>query len=1017
MIAMVTGFAFTSLEEVTIPDTVTSIGSSFLESVHATKLTISLNTLRTADIDPDAFIGSALGDANITCEIILTDVDGDITLLENGVKEGDREYIFEGKSTYDSDLCVTKVLEPEACTITNQTGAEVEVVLEDGTSVTILDGNAKPVGAAAVSDAYLESLAVDASFFALTLDPDFSNLTQTYTANVGNEVASVWVTARPSGPAAAVTINGETADSSNDHTVEVALEEGENTISIVVTAQDQTSLTYTVTVTRSEGFSKHLTISTPEELMDFAAKINDGTYPVDSTLDMVVELTADLDMSEYDWIPIGISLSQYFGGIFDGNDHTISNLKMSNHKAYGSFLGLFGATGADIRDVHVTGEFLDQSDRTTLYYFGPIVGFTNGNVIGCTAEFTVHGEDGTLRGYPIGGVVGFISGVDETPLKLENCVSYTAISGALANPAFIGGVSGVSQNAEIINCRNDGTISISKVPSYVYIGGILGQTQTGTVLDHCINNGAITHTDIGGMASIGGICGRVSTPTKITCCTNNGALDTNADDAGGILGAAYYGGAVEDCVIEGCLNNGAVSSGANYACVAGIGSAFGGDGAIDITANISLGELSAAGQNATVHPAATEVSNPDSATLSSNYYNESIQSQGTVPDVVTAGSTGMALEALKAQETLDAINQAGGNFRLDENGEIEVAPLRYSLTIADKGEESTGEGEYEAGETVTIYAGTKSGYTFAGWESNPENYANPVVFDDPASAQTTFTMPDEAVTVTALWERIYVLRYDITVSGTENGTVKAPANGVGGVTVTITVTPDEGYELNALTVTDRSGKELKLTDKGDGKYSFTMPSSAVTVKAAFKATGSTGEDGGLPFTDVEEGGWYYEAAECVWEKGMMNGVSDTLFAPGTTLTRSMIVTILYRLEGEPEAEGESTFADVAAGTWYTGAVAWAAANEIVNGYGNGLFRPEDNITREQMAAILYRYAQYKAYDVSGADDLSAFTDGENTSEWAMEAMQWAVGSGLLQGKAMGCWIPPAPPPGRKRPRS
>ena len=292
---MVTGFAFTSLEEVTIPDTVTSIGSSFLESVHATKLTISLNTLRTADIDPDSFIGSALGDANITCEIILTDVDGDITLLENGVKEGDREYIFEGKSTYDSDLCVTKVLEPEACTITNQTGAEVEVVLEDGTSVTILDGNAKPVGAAAVSDAYLESLAVDASFFALTLDPDFSNLTQTYTANVGNEVASVWVTARPSGPAAAVTINGETADSSNDHTVEVALEEGENTISIIVTAQDQTSLTYTVTVTRSEGFSKHLTISTPEELMDFAAKINDGTYPVDSTLDMVVELTADGD--------------------------------------------------------------------------------------------------------------------------------------------------------------------------------------------------------------------------------------------------------------------------------------------------------------------------------------------------------------------------------------------------------------------------------------------------------------------------------------------------------------------------------------------------------------------------------------------------------------------------------------------------------------------------------------------------------------------------------------------------
>ena len=128
----------------------------------------------------------------------------------------------------------------------------------------------------------------------------------------------------------------------------------------------------------------------------------------------------------------------------------------------------------------------------------------------------------------------------------------------------------------------------------------------------------------------------------------------------------------------------------------------------------------------------------------------------------------------------------------------------------------------------------------------------------------------------------------------------------------------------------------------------------------------------------------------------MNGMSATTFEPNSTTTRGMIVTMLYRLENEPAA-ASAGFTDVAAGQWYTDAVNWAAANNIVNGYGDDQFGPTDTITREQMMAILYRYAQYKGYDVTASADLSAYTDAANISSYAVSAMQWAVGEGLING--------------------
>ena len=233
--------------------------------------------------------------------------------------------------------------------------------------------------------------------------------------------------------------------------------------------------------------------------------------------------------------------------------------------------------------------------------------------------------------------------------------------------------------------------------------------------------------------------------------------------------------------------------------------------------------------------------------------------------------------------------------------------------------------------------------------------------------------------------------YRITVEATQGGTVTAdPTAAKAGATVTLTPVPDRGYQVGTVTVTDRFGDTVEVTENADGTYTFTMPNGQVTVTVTF-------EQAPLPFPDVTEGDWFYDAVRYAYETGLMDGVGDNLFAPNSQTTRAQLVTILYRLAGEPEPGGDSGFSDVAAGTWYTDAVAWAAQNGIVNGVSDTEFAPGDDITREQLAAILYRYAAYQGYDVSQRADLSGFGDAESISGYAQEALSWAHAQGLVLG--------------------
>ena len=360
--------------------------------------------------------------------------------------------------------------------------------------------------------------------------------------------------------------------------------------------------------------------------------------------------------------------------------------------------------------------------------------------------------------------------------------------------------------------------------------------------------------------------------------------------------------------------------------------------------------------------------------------------------------------------TTEAI--ASGTYTLKvEKGEdvvgttdITLAQVSFTTNSGDAPDDFYG----AAGDTVTLPADkpTKTGYNFAGWK-------NETAGEDAETfkAGAEYLMGSEDVTLTAQWNKrnsgggapaggggAAATEYAVTVKSADNGTVAvSPKNAEKGDTVTVTVTPDEGYVLASLTVTDKDGDKVSTTKGEDGKYTFKMPASAVTVEAVFAEEGTVSE---LPFEDVKVEQWFYDAVKYVYDNEMMNGVSATEFAPDASLTRGTIARVLFNLEGAASGAA-ATFDDVPADAWFADAVNWAAANDIVTGYGDGTFGPDNNITREQMATILYRYAQFKGYDVSVKGDLSAFTDGADVSEWAKDALSWCVGVKLINGRDNG----------------
>ena len=222
---------------------------------------------------------------------------------------------------------------------------------------------------------------------------------------------------------------------------------------------------------------------------------------------------------------------------------------------------------------------------------------------------------------------------------------------------------------------------------------------------------------------------------------------------------------------------------------------------------------------------------------------------------------------------------------------------------------------------------------------------------------------------------------------TENGSVTVnPKNASAGSTVTITVKPDSGYVLETISVTDKNGNDLKLTDKGNGKYTFTMPGSKVEVKATFMEDNSVLNF----FYDVSNDAYYYEAVKWAAENGITGGVGNSLFAPNQPCTRAQIVTFLWRAAGSPEPKNMSNFSDVPADSYYAKAVAWAVENGITTGTGDGKFSPDATCTRAQSVTFLFRASK------ASANGAPAFSDVAATAYYA-EAVKWATNNGITNG--------------------
>ncbi len=312
--------------------------------------------------------------------------------------------------------------------------------------------------------------------------------------------------------------------------------------------------------------------------------------------------------------------------------------------------------------------------------------------------------------------------------------------------------------------------------------------------------------------------------------------------------------------------------------------------------------------------------------------------------------------------------------------------------------QDSGAGSYAEGAMVTIRAGTRSGYQFSGWTSN-----SGVTFADASSATTTFTMPASAVTVTANWSSSGGSSsgdYDepswpVTAPDTENGSITVrPKNASKGDTVTITTKPDAGYELESVTVTDRNGKALGLTDKGDGIYTFKMPADKVEIKASF-APEKTAQDF---FTDVPANSYYADAVLWAAKNGITGGIGNGLFGPNQPCTRAQIVTFLWRAAGSPEPKAMSSFADVSTDAYYAKAVAWAVENGITTGTGDGKFSPDATCTRAQSVTFLFRAIGKLA------DSKAEFSDVLTDSYYA-NAVAWAVENGVTNGIGDGLFGP------------
>ena len=635
-------------------------------------------------------------------------------------------------------------------------------------------------------------------------------------------------------------------------------------------------------------------------------------------------------------------------------------------------------------DVSVVGT--RESDIVNI---GGIVGYSGSSTIirNCCNTGAVSVQDADY--VYAGGVMGYNNEYSD----VSNCYNTGAVSAQNVEDAALGGVVGYNYDDDestVSNCYNTGAVNAEDA-EYANLGGVVGEND-GSV-SNCYNTGDLTAENVE-YASVGGVVGLVNSGGKVSNCYNTGDVSAKASSgdssedsagdelppvmAGGVVGYNSYGEVTD------CYNTGDVSGQGNSEAgtdegypPAVAGGVVGYNSSYCTVSNCySIGTVS--GENTEGASVGGVAGYKDSGDVTGCYY----LAKDGLNGIGYGGDSDDNATPLTKEQFADTYSFTDWNFidtwTIDDMGGFERPVLRdnketavaYTVTVNGSYAGETGSGSYLAGENVTVRAGERAGYRFAGWTAEGVDLA------DESAENVTFTMPANDVTLTAEWDYIVTPggpTYRPIIDEPENGGVTtSPSRPEAGDTVTVNPEPDEGYEVDEIIVTDKDGNPVEVTRNPDGSYSFTQPEGAVTIEVTFRPAS------GLPFTDVAEGDWFYDYVEYVYANGLMDGTSDTTFEPNANMTRAMVWAILARIDGET----------VTGANWVEAAREWAMASGVSDGTdANGY------VTREQLATMLWRYAGEPASSYS----LSAFTDAGSVSGYAATAMAWAVEHGIITG--------------------
>ena len=615
------------------------------------------------------------------------------------------------------------------------------------------------------------------------------------------------------------------------------------------------------------------------------------------------------------------------------------------------------------------GSVFDGDGNLLHYFSGKFYG--NGHTIS-NLDFS---ENYGKAEYPVFGFFSVAYGAEISGLTIQGKLDVSN-----SGYVFFGTVAGVAENSKISDCVSD--VSFTDTDKYINGPAALCGYAINSTIEHCQNKGKFSVTTDTTSLQMGGIVG-VADNSTVQYCANTGDMTSWTPHTGGIVGQLYQGSKIINCYSTGKmvpLGHGTT----NFGGIAGTVGAdteirhcyFAGEVEVDVSQYTATTPYKRLGGIVGDFSSGTPV-----VVFENNYFIET--NNMTAFSKNTAAGTAKSLEYMKTEDFYKEITAAGGNYRSNSNGTPLLPAPKYTVsfvvTPAELANVVIKVNGQEVANPVDLEAGTYK------VEVSADNCA---VFTSDITITADTATHTQAIAMTYLPVDYYEPTYPVTTPDkTENGTVTANRRyAERGDTVTITVKPDDGFKLDDLTVTDKNGKELKLTDKGNGKYTFTMPASKVEVNATFVKEVEIS-----PFSDVSTSAYYYEAVKWAQEKGITGGIGNGLFGPNQPCTRAQIVTFLWRAAGSPEPKSMSSFSDVSADSYYAKAVAWAVENGITTGTGDGKFRPDATCTREQAVAFLYRASGSPA--VSGG---SAFSDVAANAYYA-DAVAWAEKNGVTGG--------------------